>query len=376
MMETQRYRQTRFIGLCGGLKNILLAGLKIIFGITGHSHALLADGIHSLSDLIVDSVVIIASKFGSKAADEDHPYGQGRIETAATVFLAVILAIAAVTIIINAIMTIVTPYRHIAPSYYVLWIALSSVLLNELLYYATKRVAKQVKSKLLMTNAWHHRSDSASSIAVALGVVGVWLGFPKLDAVAAIIVALMIFKIAWDFGWHSMRELVDTALTSEETQKIKLFIKEIPGVKAIHQLRTRSIAGSIFCDVHVLVDPRISVSEGHYIGQEVNSRLIVAFPDITDVIVHIDTEDDELNNPSCYLPDRITLLNILEKQWDGLLPKTVIKTAIFHYLGGKISIELRLPMALMHQLDLEQNLRKIIATEKLITDIKFSYYKN
>ncbi len=375
-METQRYHRTRFIGLCGGLKNIVLAGLKIIFGITGHSHALLADGIHSLSDLIVDSVVIIAAKFGSKAADEDHPYGHGRIETAATVLLALILAIAAASIIINAITTIATPYPHIAPSYYVLWVALSSVLLNELLYYATKRVAKQVKSKLLMTNAWHHRSDSASSIAVALGVVGVWLGFPKLDAIAAIIVALMIFKIAWNFGWHSIRELVDTALTSEETKKIKLFIKEIPGVKAIHQLRTRSIAGSIFCDVHVLVDPRISVSEGHYIGQEVNKRLIAAFPDITDVIVHIDTEDDELNNPSRYLPDRITLVKILEKQWDGLLPATVIKTAIFHYLAGKISIELRLPIALMHQLNLEKNLTKIIATEKLISDIKFFYYKN
>ncbi len=376
MMETRRYRQTRFIGLCGGLKNVLLAGLKIIFGITGHSHALLADGIHSLSDLVVDSVVIIAAKFGSKAADEDHPYGHGRIETAATVLLALILAIAAVTIITNAIMMIAKPYHHIEPSHYVLWIALISVLLNELLYYATRRVAKQVKSKLLMTNAWHHRSDSASSIAVALGVIGVWLGLPKLDALAAIIVALMIFKIAWDFAWHSIRELVDTALTSEETKKIKLFIKEIPGVKTIHQLRTRSIAGSIFCDVHVLVDPRISVSEGHYIGQEVDKRLIAAFPDITDVIVHIDTEDDELNNPSRYLPDRATLLNILEKQWDEILPKIVIKTAIFHYLEGKINIELKLPIALIHQLNLEQNLKKIMMTEKFITDIKFFYYKN
>lgn len=376
MMETQRYHQTRFIGLCGGLKNLLLASLKIIFGMTGHSHALLADGIHSLSDLVVDSVVIIAAKFGSKAADEDHPYGHGRIETAATVLLALILAIAAVSIIINAIMTIAAPYRHITPSYYVLWIALGSVLLNELLYYATRRVAKQIKSKLLMTNAWHHRSDSASSIAVALGVMGVWLGFPKLDAIAAIIVALMIFKIAWDFGWHSIRELVDTALTSEETEKIKLFIKEIPGVKAIHQLRTRSIAGSIFCDVHVLVAPKISVSEGHYIGQEVNKRLIAVFPDITDVIVHIDTEDDEQNNPSCYLPDRATLLKILEKRWDGILPKMAIKTATFHYLAGKISIELKLPITLMHQVDLEQNLKKIMLTEKFITDIKFFYYKN
>ncbi|MEN9449979.1 MAG: cation efflux family protein [Pseudomonadota bacterium] len=374
-MNTSRYQQTRFIALWGGLKNILLAGLKIVFGVIGHSHGLLADGIHSLSDLIVDSVVIIAAKFGNKAADEDHPYGHGRIETAATVLLALILAIAAFAIIINAFITITATQVNTVPAQIVLWIALSSVVLNELLYFWTKHIANRIKSRLLMTNAWHHRSDSFSSIAVALGVIGAWLGFPKLDAVAAIIVGLMILKIAWDFGWHSIRELVDTALGMEETEKIKLFIKEIPGVKAIHQLRTRSIAGSIFCDVHVLVDPSISVSEGHYIGQEVDKRLIASFPDITDVTVHIDTEDDELINPSYNLPDRATLQNILEKHWKNLLPETAIKTAAFHYLEGKITIDLKLPIVFSNQSDLETKLNKILETENFITDIKIFYYK-
>lgn len=374
-MHTSRYEQTRSIALWGGLKNILLAGLKIIFGIIGHSHGLLADGVHSLSDLIVDSVVIIAAKFGNKAADEDHPYGHGRIETAATVLLALILAIAAFAIIINAFITIAAIHAIIIPSQIVLWIALSSVLLNEILYFWTKHIATRIKSKLLMTNAWHHRSDSATSIAVAIGVIGAWLGFPKLDAVAAIIVGLMILKIAWDFGWNSIRELVDTALSIEETEKIKLFIKEIPGVKAIHQLRTRSIAGSIFCDVHVLVDPSISVSEGHYIGQEVDKRLIESFPDITDVTVHIDTEDDELINPSYNLPDRNTLQKILQKHWHDLLPETAIKTVVFHYLDGKITIDLKLPLVLSNQVDLEARLKKIVEREKFITDVKIFYYK-
>lgn len=374
-MNTSRYQQTRFIALWGGLKNILLAGLKIVFGVIGHSHGLLADGVHSLSDLIVDSVVIVAAKFGNKAADEDHPYGHGRIETAATVLLALILAIAAFAIIINAFITITDTHVNTVPAQIVLWIALSSVLLNELLYFWTKHIANRIKSRLLMTNAWHHRSDSASSIAVALGVIGAWLGFPKLDAVAAIIVGLMILKIAWDFGWHSIRELVDTALSMEETEKIKLFIKEIPGVKAIHQLRTRSIAGSIFCDVHVLVDPSISVSEGHYIGQEVEKRLIASFPDITDVTVHIDTEDDELINPSYNLPDRATLHKILDKHWHGLIPEIAIKTAAFHYLDGKILIDLKLPIIFSNQGDLETKLNKIMETESFITDIKIFYYK-
>ena len=374
-MNTSRYQQTRFIALCGGLKNILLAGLKITFGIIGYSHSLLADGIHSLSDLIVDSGVIIASKFGNKAADEDHPYGHGRIETAATVFLALILAAAAFAIIWNAFITISSTHINRVPSQIVLWIALSSILLNEILYFWTKHIATRIKSNLLMSNAWHHRSDSFSSIAVALGVIGVWLGFPKLDAVAAIIVGLMISKMAWDFGWHSIRELVDTALSIEETEKIKLFIKDIPGVKAIHQLRTRSIAGSIFCDVHVLVDPSISVSEGHYIGQEVDKRLIVSFPNITDVTVHIDTEDDELINPSYNLPDRTAIQKTLKKHWHNLLPETAIKTAGFHYLNGKISIDLKLPIVFSSQTDLENKLKKIVEIEKYISDIKIFYYK-
>ncbi|OJA00929.1 cation transporter [Rickettsiella grylli] len=374
-MKIARYHQTRAIALWGGLKNLLLAGLKIIFGIIGHSHGLLADGVHSLSDLMVDLLVIIASKFGNKAADENHPYGHGRIETAATVLLAILLALAALAIIVNAVTTIHRIHVKETPSQIVLWIALSSILLNELIYFWTKHIAIQIKSNLLMSNAWHHRSDSFSSMAVAFGVVGAWLGFPKLDAVAAIVVGLMILKTAWNFGWYSIRELVDTALSTEETEKIKRFIKKVSGVKAIHQLRTRSIAGSIFCDVHVLVDPFITVSEGHYIGQEVEKRLIASFPDITDVTVHIDTEDDELTSPSYNLPDRPTLQKMLLHYWRDLLPEAAIQTAIFHYLEGEISIELKLPFNFSNQNDLEAKLKKVIETEKSITTIKIFYYK-
>ncbi len=374
--EKTRYQQARAIGLWGGLKNIFLATFKIIFGITGHSHALLADGIHSLSDLLIDCVVIIASKFGSKAADEDHPYGHGRIETAATVFLAFVLAAAALGIIIDAGFTLVSSHVVSIPAYYVLWIAIASIILNETLYFWTKTIATRIKSKLLMTNAWHHRSDSASSLVVALGIIGAWLGFPKLDALAAVVVGLMILKIAWNFGWHSLRELVDTVDNVKETEKIKQFIKEIPGVETLHQLRTRSIAGSIFCDVHVLVDPRLSVSEGHYIGQDVESRLTEKFPDITDVTVHIDTEDDEISSPSHHLPSRSTLQPLLEQVWKGIIPQTAISTAALHYENGKLTIELKLPLKFLNQPNLSYEIKKIMDTEKFITDIKLFYYKS
>ena len=373
--EQTRYRQARFIGLLGGIKNIFLATCKIIFAIIGHSHALLADGIHSLSDLLVDCVVIIASKFGSKAADEDHPYGHGRIETAATVVLALVLAAAAFGIIIDAGFTLAYSHVNSIPASYVLWIAMASIILNELLYFWTKHIATQIKSKLLMTNAWHHRSDSLSSLAVTLGVIGAWLGFPKLDALAAVVVGLMILKIAWDFGWHSIRELVDTVSNLEETEKIKQFIKEIPGVEALHQLRTRSIAGSIFCDVHVLVDPKLSVSEGHYIGQDVESRLTKKFSDITDVTVHIDTEDDEITNPSYHLPSRSVLQPVLEKAWKRIIPQSSINTAVLHYENGKITIELKLPLHFLNKNNLLHEIKKIMDSEKFIKNIKLFYYK-
>jgi len=374
-MQETRYHQVRAITLCGGLKNIFLAIFKITFGIIGHSHALLADGIHSLSDLLIDVVVMIASKFGSRAADEDHPYGHGRIETAATMFLAFSLALAALGIIIDAGFTLAAARFNLMPSHYVLWIAGISVILNEWLYYWTKQIARQIKSKLLMTNAWHHRSDSASSLIVFVGIVGAYLGFPKLDTFAAAVVGLMILKIAWSFGWHSIRELVDTVANVEETEKIKQFIKKIPGVEAIHQLRTRSIADSIFCDVHVLVNPRLSVSEGHRISQEVESRLTEQFPEVSDIIVHIDTEDDEITNSSSHLPNRSTLLPLLKRAWQNLIPTAVIDTSTIHYQDNKIIIELKLPITFLDRTDLLSKVKKIMKSEKFITDIKLFYYK-
>jgi cation diffusion facilitator family transporter len=368
-----RYLHARFIGSLGAIKNLTLASLKIIFGIFGHSHALLADGVHSLADLLIDCIVIIAAKFGSKAADENHPYGHGRIETAATVFLALILAIAGFSIILEAGFTLASHIK-VLPSAYVLWIAILSIIFNEILFLWTKKIATQVKSQLLIAQAWHHRSDSVASLAVAIGMIGVWLGFDKLDALAAIVVGSMILKIAWNFGWKSMQELVDTALDMEETEKISQFILNIPGVTAVHQLRTRSIAGAILCDVHVLVDPNLSVSEGHYIGKEVEHRLMTQFSGIKDVIVHIDTEDDKITHLS-HLPNRANLQPLLKKAWGKLVPEFVINSAALHYQNDKIIIELKLPLRFSTQTNLLQDMKKIMESEKSITDIKLFYYQ-
>lgn len=347
MQSASRYIQIRWIAILGGIKNAVLAVLKIIFGTMGHSHALFADGIHSLSDLLIDGLVLIASRFGSKAADSDHPYGHGRIETAATLLLALILALAGLGIIYDAAQEVMGVRAAVRPSFYVFWIAFFSMVINEVMYFYTRRIGERVHSQLLVTNAWHHRSDSASSLVVLLGVVGVWLGFERLDAVAAGIVGFLVIKMAWEFGWSSIRELVDTGMDEETLSRIKTEIASVSGVRAIHQLRTRSVGGAIFGDVHVLVDPSISVSEGHFIGEEVHFRLLEKIPGITDVTVHVDPEDDELAPPSFNLPSRAELISLVKERWQGLPALMHVDAMILHYLGGRVHIELCLPLALV-----------------------------
>lgn len=374
--NNQRYNQARHITLLGGIKNILLALSKISVGWIGHSHALIADGVHSLADLLTDALVLMASRFGSKAADRDHPYGHGRIETAATMLLSFLLAFAGLSIIVDAGIKLFQHHSLIKPNIMVLAIALFSVFINEALFFYTRRVGLRINSKLLISNAWHHRSDSASSLVVFLGVGGTLLGFPLLDPIAAIIVGIMIIKIAWEFGWSSARELVDTALDELTVERIKQVIIAVPGVCELHQLRTRSVGNNIICDVHILVEPKISVSEGHFIGQQVHYNLIKKINGVMDVTVHVDPEDDEIYQPSYQLPPRSFLKKLLKKRWKDTGVVGYLDNIVLHYLAGNLTIDLYLPLALANQhKQLQQELKNNISDIKNITRINlyFSY---
>ena len=211
----------------GAIVNLVLAVLKIIVGIFGHSAALVADGIHSLSDLASDFVVLLASKHGSQPADENHPYGHARIETAATVVLGILLMIVAVGIAWDAVERSLTPDAIIRPSMLAILVAILSLASKEWLYQYTMAVARRIHSKLLEANAWHHRSDAISSVVVLIGVAGAMAGYAVLDAIAAFIVAMMIGHIAWQLISNSVKELVDTAVDDETQQQIDGF--EYPG---------------------------------------------------------------------------------------------------------------------------------------------------
>ena len=339
-----RYRDIRTVTIVGAVVDLLLGITKILAGVAASSQALIADGIHSFSDLATDFLVLFAAKHAHREADEEHPYGHGRIETVATVLLGVSLVLVAVGISFDAVRRLLDPELLLHPGWLALVVALVSVAAKEIIYRYTARVARRLRSKMLLANAWHSRSDAISSIVVVIGVAGTMAGFPFLDAVAAVVVALMIAKIGWDLLWNSLQELIDTALDSEEVDAIRNTILSVNGVRACHMLRTRHSGSDVLADVHILVDPVLSVSEGHQIGETVRRTLIDNSEYVSDVTVHIDPEDDEHASPCHHLPLRNEILRRLGEQWQEIDFEADIDRVILHYLDGRIHVDVFLPL--------------------------------
>ncbi|MCH9756940.1 MAG: cation diffusion facilitator family transporter [Gammaproteobacteria bacterium] len=332
-----RYKKAKFATLLGAFINALLGISKLLGGIWFHSNALVADGFHSLSDLFTDGMVLIASKYGSQDADDAHPYGHQRIETAATYVLALLLILTGVAIAWDAL-THLRHHEHEHPGIWALPLAGISIIANEALFWYTRHVGQTIQSKLIIANAWHHRSDAASSFIVFAGLLGSFAGFTSLDGVAALLVGLLIVKMGIDYGWKSIKELIDTGVESTLRAQIDNIIQDTNGVVKVHQLRTRLMGSDIFVDVHAQVDPMISVSEGHFIAQRVHFSLMKNIPGIKDVTVHIDPEDDEITSPSLHLPNRAMLEKELLNHWRDTFPE--INTCLLHYLDGKLTLDL------------------------------------
>ncbi len=337
MSHRDRYWQAKKVTLIGAVVNALLGVIKLIGGFLFHSHALVADGVHSFSDLITDVMVLFASKYGSLDADDAHPYGHQRIETAATLFLSLLLILAGSGIAWDSLDELMNG-THTIPNWLSLPIICISIVANESLFHYTRHVGKKIQSQLIIANAWHHRSDAASSAVVLLGLIGSIAGYVYLDAIAAVIVGVMIIKMGWDYGWNSVRELVDTGVNPELLKQIEQVIQSVPGVQKIHQLRSRFMGGDVYIDVHILVSPKISVSEGHYIAQHVHNLLVDEIESVRDVIVHVDPEDDEVCSPSLHLPSRRVLKEKLLNEVHTDFPEILFWN--LHYLDGKISIDI------------------------------------
>lgn len=335
----ERQRAMRNTSIVGALVNLALTIGKVFFGIIGQSHALIADGIHSLADLSTDLMVWVAAKYSTQPADEQHPYGHARIETMFTVVLGVVLILTAGTIAWDAANRLLNPESLLHPTPIVLIVAFISIVANEGLYQYTMIAARKHRSGLLKANAWHHRSDAISSVVVLLGVAGSLMGIAYLDAFASVVVAFMIAKIGWDQGWNSIRELIDTGLEPSQLKAIKKLIHNIEGVNGVHMLRTRRMAGSSIVDVHIQVDEFLSVSEGHRISEHVRQILLESNKDIVDVAIHIDPEDDETSDPSNHLPLRAEVMQDLRRVWQDELEYVDLDKVVLHYLDGRVHIE-------------------------------------
>lgn len=340
-----RYRAARRVTVVGAVVNLLLTAAKIVVGWLAHSQALIADGIHSLSDLASDAVVLLAARHASREADQDHPYGHRRIETLATVVLGAALIAVGLGLAIDAGRRIFAPDLLLRPGAAALAVALVSVASKEWLYRYTLRAAQALRSDLLRANAWHHRTDAISSLVVLAGVGGTMAGFPYLDAVAAIGVAGFIVRIGWELAFHSVRELIDTGLEPERLAAIRRAILAVDGVRSLHMLRTRRMGPDALVDVHIQVDPRLSVSEGHQIGETVRRRLIEEVEEVADVTVHVDPEDDAQGPLGEGLPLRAEVLERLGRRWAEIPAARRIDEVTLHYLDGKIHVDVLLPLA-------------------------------
>ena len=267
--------------------NLVLSTVQVAVGLFVASQALIADGIHSLSDLAADFVVLLALRHSRKAPDADHHYGHQRYENAASLVLGALLLAVGVGMLWSAAGKLATPEAIAPGSKVALGVALFTLLAKEGLFRYMLAVAERVRSSMLVANAWHARSDAASSLVVAVGIAGNLLGWPLLDPVAALVVGLMVGKMGWQFLWDALHDLTDRAATEEETRAIEQEIRAVPGVLGVHDLRTRRTGDMILVDVHLEIDGDLSVREGHAIADEVHTRVMARHP-VLNVLTHVD----------------------------------------------------------------------------------------
>ncbi|MCE2678895.1 MAG: cation diffusion facilitator family transporter [Burkholderiales bacterium] len=272
------------------LVNVFLSALQVVCGVLSNSAALIADGMHSLSDLLADFVVLLAVHHGKKEADEAHPYGHQRFETAASLVLGLLLLAVGVGMALSAANKLQNPEQVTDVAPLALWVALTALLSKELLFRYMLKVAMQVKSSMLVANAWHARSDAASSLVVGIGIAGNLLGYHLLDPVAAFIVGLMVGKMGWEFSWQALMDLTDRAADSKLTQAIRDDILATQGVLGVHDLKTRKTGDLLLVDVHIEVQGDLSVRQGHEIARQAKRNVMKKHP-VLYLMTHLDPVD-------------------------------------------------------------------------------------
>ena len=267
--------------------NLVLTVVQISAGLLSKSQGLVADGIHSLSDLVADFVVLFASHHSKKDADEDHPYGHQRFETAGSLALGVLLLAVGMGMLWSAFLKLEAPGSVQQVHGSALWVVGCALVAKETLFRYMLAVAKRVKSGMLVANAWHARSDAASSLVVGIGIIGNLAGYPILDPIAALIVGFMVAKMGWSFGWDALHDLMDRAVDEQEVKAIRRTLMETPGVSDVHDVHTRKMGDMIVVDAHIEVDSTITVEAGHDIAVQARQRVLKRHR-VLNLMTHVD----------------------------------------------------------------------------------------
>ena len=291
-----REKEIYKVTLLGGVANLLLVGLKFIAGVVGHSGAMLADAVHSLSDFITDLIVLAFVGISARPQDTSHDFGHGKFETVATMFIGLALAAAAVGIVVNGAGKLASWLQGEeipSPGKIALWGALISIVIKEILYQYTSRKGKKLESTALVANAWHHRSDALSSIGAAIGIGGaILLGhrWTVLDPLASIVVGAMLVKVAWDLLGPSIGELTEQSLPDDTEKEIINLVESVGGVSEPHNLRTRRIGTHIAAEIHIRLDGKMPLSEAHDKASTIERLFQDRFGKDSHIIIHMEPQ--------------------------------------------------------------------------------------
>ena len=324
-------RKSTFVSIA---LNTVLMTLQIVIGVIAHSQALVADGVHSLADLVSDFVVLIANRHSGAEPDADHNYGHSRYETVASLFLGALLIAVGVGMLWRAGTRLADLQDIPAVHLSALAVAVLVLVSKEALFRYMLREAQRVRSAMLIANAWHARSDAASSLVVALGILGSLAGVRLLDPIAAAIVGFMVARMGWTFGWDALQDLSDRALDDAAASDVRKLLMSTPCVRDVHELRTRKMGD------FALVDAHISVSEGHYIAESARAR-VLKDSRVLDALIHVDPENDALARPPVNLPPREQVVAVVEA---ALAAQGERAAAVnIHYLSTGLDVDVTLP---------------------------------
>jgi len=286
-LDLHRQRASHQSTLISVVINITLSILQLVVGVFAQSTALIADAFHSLSDLISDGVVLVVNKHSHAPADAEHPYGHHRFETAASIFIGALLLSVGGGMIWAGFSKLQSPELISRVHYLALVVALVALIAKELLFRYLMAVAKRVKSTMLAANAWHARSDAASSVVVAMGIIANLAGFPMADPLAALIVGAIILRMGWSFFFNSFHDLLDRSVDDETCLRISALLLETPGVLGFHDLRTRKMGDKIWVEVDLEMDGTLPIAKGHAIAADAKRR-VMAGENVLDVMSHFD----------------------------------------------------------------------------------------